>query len=243
MRCYLAMAKNFDDNLGRLLRFLDESRLAGNTILVFTSDHGEMHGSHGRTDKMVPYAEAVNIPLIIRWPGHIAAGTRTPTLATPMDHLPTLCALAGLPIPNGIDGLDLSREILGQGTVSRDTVLMMNYSSHWDYFQSGTSWPEWRGVKTQQYTYAKWLTGQEELYDNLADRYQMTNLVASPDHQDILRRLQSQLQELLAQADDRFLPGTAYADWFDDERNVIRTALGPVTRTTPNPPKASLESK
>ena len=232
MRCYLAMAKNFDDNLGRLLRFLDESHLANTTIVVFTSDHGEMHGSHGRTDKMVPYAEAVNIPLIIRWPGHIAAGTRTRTLATPMDHFPTLCGLAGLPLPGVVDGMDLSRVILGRRSIEREAVLMMNYSSHWDYFQTGTQWPEWRGVKTQRYTYVKWLTGQEELYDNLADRYQMTNLVGSAAQAAVLHQLRSRLQELLAGADDRFLPGTAYADWFDDERNVIRTALGPVGRET-----------
>ena len=66
------MAKNFDDNLGRLMDFLDRSGLSENTILVVTSDHGEMFGSHGRRNKMVPYREAVNIPCIVRWPGRIS---------------------------------------------------------------------------------------------------------------------------------------------------------------------------
>ena len=70
------MAKNFDDSLGRVLDFLDKSGLAENTILVLTSDHGDMLGSHGRENKMVPYREAVNIPCIIRWPGRIPAGRR-----------------------------------------------------------------------------------------------------------------------------------------------------------------------
>ncbi|HOW18303.1 MAG TPA: sulfatase-like hydrolase/transferase, partial [Phycisphaerae bacterium] len=99
VRCYYAMAANFDDNLGRLLDFLDSSGLARDTIVVFTSDHGDMLGSHGRENKMVPYREAVNIPCIIRWPGHIPAGRRVDVLQTPMDHLPTLCALAGLAPP------------------------------------------------------------------------------------------------------------------------------------------------
>ena len=58
---------------------------------------------------------------------------------------------------------------------------MMNYVSHWDYFDTGTDWPEWRGVRTQRHTYAKWLDGKEELYDNIDDPYQMKNLVESPE--------------------------------------------------------------
>jgi len=229
MRCYLAMAKNFDDNLGRLLDFLEESRLAQNTILVVTSDHGEMHGSHARTDKMVPYAEAVRIPMIVRWPGHIEAGRHTDTLHTPLDHFPTLCALAGLDPPQITDGIDLSGEILGHGKPERDAILMMNYSSHWDYLQTGTNWPEWRGVKTQRFTYCKWLSGEEEVYDDQLDPYQMRNLVDSPAHQTILAGLRERLRALLVKADDDFRPGTAYADWFDDERNIVKTALGPVS--------------
>ncbi|MBI1176897.1 sulfatase-like hydrolase/transferase [bacterium] len=228
MRCYLAMAKNFDDNVGRLLDFLDQSQLAANTIVIVTSDHGEMHGSHGRTDKMVPYAEAVRIPMIIRWPGHIEAGRHTDTLQTPVDHFPTLCALAGITPTATTDGMDLSSEILGHGKIERDAVLMMNYSSHWDYFQTGTNWPEWRGVKTKRYTYVKWLTGKEELYDDQLDPYQMRNLVESAAHQTELDELRSRLKKMLRAADDEFLPGTSYANWFDDERNIIGTGLGPV---------------
>ncbi|UCD28016.1 MAG: sulfatase-like hydrolase/transferase, partial [Planctomycetota bacterium] len=85
-RCYYSMCKNMDDNLGRILDYLDRSGLSKNTIVVFTADHGEMMGSQGRRNKMVPYSEAVNIPMIVRWPGHIPAGVRTNVLHTPMDH-------------------------------------------------------------------------------------------------------------------------------------------------------------
>jgi len=227
-RCYYAMAKNVDDNVGRLIDFLDRSGLSDNTILVFTSDHGEMMGSHGRRNKMVPYNEAVHIPCIIRWPGHIPAGRRLDVLHTPMDYFPTLCALAGLEAPPTCDGLDLSDAILGTGRIERDAVLMMNYVSHWDYFDSGTIWPEWRAVRTRRYTYVKWLAGQEELYDNDVDPYQMRNLVEVPEARPILEKLRARLKELLAEAHDEFLPGTAYADWYDEQRNLVRTALGPV---------------
>jgi len=230
VRCYYAMAANVDDNLGRLLDFLDSSGLSKDTIVVFTSDHGDMLGSHGRENKMVPYREAVNIPCIIRWPGHIPAGRRVDVLQTPMDYLPTLCGLTGLTPPKGCDGLDLSGVLLGTKRIERDAVLMMNYVSHWDYFDSGTLWPEWRGVRTPRYTYVKWLDGREELYDDREDPYQMKDLAGLAESRSLLEKLRSELARLLAEAHDEFLPGTAYADWYDAERNLVKTALGPVAR-------------
>jgi len=227
-RYYYAMSKNVDDNLGRLMAYLDESGLTDDTILVFTSDHGEMLGSHDRRNKMVPYAEAVNIPMIIRWPGRISAGARTDTLHTPMDHFPTLCSLAGVGIPDTVDGMDLSREMLGKGKADRDAIMMMNHTSHWDYFDSGTRWPEWRGVRTGRFTYCKWLKGKEELYDNIEDPYQMNNLAEGNRDLPVLKKMRSRLKDFMADAHDEFLPGTAYADWYDDKRNPLKTALGPV---------------
>jgi arylsulfatase A-like enzyme len=230
LRVYLSMAKNFDDNLGCLLAYLDQSGVRENTILVLTSDHGEMHGSHGRIDKMVPYAEAANIPLVMRWPGKIPAGVTSDVLYTPVDHLPTLCGLAGLDAPSEADGEDLSEVVFGRGRSYREAVLMANYTSHWDYFQSGTRWPEWRGVHTNRYTYVKWLSGMEELYDNLEDPYQMHNLASEESARIILLELRFRLKELMITAHDDFLSGKQYAAWYDAERNLLRTALGPTRR-------------
>ena len=227
-RCYYAMIKNADDNVGRLLAYLERSGLAKNTIIVLTSDHGTMLGSHGHEDKMVPYAEALNVPLIVRWPERIEAGRRDDTVYTAMDHLPTLCSLAGVSQLRRVDGADLSPAMLQTAIPQRDGVLIMNYVSHWDYFDSGTRWPEWRGVRTRRYTYARWLTGREEFYDNQADPHQMHNLVEDSKHDATLDRLRGRLKELLTEAHDEFLPGTEYADWYDDKRGLIRTALGPV---------------
>jgi arylsulfatase A-like enzyme len=228
LRCYLAMIQNVDDNLGRLLDYLESSGLAGDTIVVFTSDHGEMLGSHGRIQKMVPYAEAINVPLIMRWPKRISAGTRVDALQTPMDHFPTLCGLAGLPIPSEVDGADLSGVVTGKSSDVRDGVLIAQYSSGELTFETGTSWPEWRGVRTQQHTYIRWLAGAEELYDNWADPYQMTNLAQDGAEPEALVRLRTRLSELLATAHDDFRTGVEYSDWYDDCRDLVRTALGPV---------------
>jgi len=177
---------------------------------------------------MVPYAEAMNIPFIIRWPNRIEAGSRIEALQTPMDHLPTLCGLTGTRIPREVDGTDLSRVILGKEGDSRPEVLIGSYTSHWDFFQTGTRWPEWRGVRTKRYTYCKWLTGEEELYDNMEDPYQVKNLAVSRKEPVVLNRLRGRLKDLLAKAHDDFLPGTSYAEWYDDRRKLIRTGLGPV---------------
>jgi len=228
LRCYLAMIQNADDNLGRLLDYLELSGLASNTIVVFTSDHGEMLGSQGRIQKMVPYAEAINVPLVMRWPGQIAPGSRVDALQTPMDHFPTLCGLAGLPMPSEVDGTDLSRVATGTDTDSREDVLIGHYSSGEFWFSRGYDFPEWRGVRTKQHTYVRWLDGAEELFDNLADPYQMDNLAAGGAEPAALVSLRSRLSELLAVAHDAFLPGDGYRGWYDDCRNLLRTGLGPV---------------
>ena len=232
-RAYYAMAKNAEDNMGRLLDYLDESGLTDDTIVVFTSDHGEMLGSHGRRSKRVPYDEAVQVPLLIRWPGHLASGSRTDTLQTPLDHMPTLIAMAGLRAPQGLDGIDLSGELLDGQTVERNAALMSNYTADWDFFttasQANANRPEWRGVKTKQYTYARWIDGETALYDDLADPDQLTDLSDDPANTELVDELEVTLQKLLAEAHDEFLPGNAYVEWVDRECNIIKTGLGPVT--------------
>jgi arylsulfatase A-like enzyme len=224
-RCYFAMLANVDDNVGRLLKFLAESGLAGSTVVVFTTDHGEMLASQGRYNKMVPYAEAVDIPLIVRWPGRIRAGSKSEALYTPMDHFPTLVSLCGLSTPGIVNGMDLSAHALGRRGAERDAALMMNYVSHWDYPETNTDWPEWRGIRTPQYTYVRWLNGAEELYDNLADPLQLRNLYDGRRAPEVMARLRSRLKDRLAESHDDFPPGTAYAGWFTPDRDMLRNAL------------------
>jgi arylsulfatase A-like enzyme len=226
--CYYAMLQNADENFGRVLKFLDDSGLSENTIVVFTSDHGEMLASQGRYNKMVPYSEALDVPLIVRWPRHIKPGSKSSALYTPMDHLPTLAKLCGLSVPDIVNGTDLSGHVLGRGGPQRDAALIMNYVSHWDYPETGTEWPEWRGVRTRQHTYVRWLNGAEELYDNAADPYQVRNLFDGRRAPDVLQRMRGRLKDLLADAHDNFPPGTAYREWFTMDRDMVRNAAGPV---------------
>jgi arylsulfatase A-like enzyme len=232
-RCYYAMLGSVDAALGKLVSFLDSSGLSKDTLLILTSDHGEMMGSHGKWEKMAPYEEAVRVPLVFRWPGHVPAGKNSDVLFTPMDHHATLASIGGVSPPRGLDGRDLSDEVLtldrgNRRSVPRDLVLMANYSSHWDYFHTEWPWPEWRGVRTKRHTYVRWFSGLEELFDNQADPYQMQNLAKS--NSALLKELREALKALLSDAHDEFLPGPAYASWFDAERNIVRTGLGVVQR-------------
>ena len=92
-----------------------------------------MMASHGRYNKMVPYAKAVDVPLIVRWPKHVRS-------------------LCGLDIPSLANGMNLSGHVLGHKAAERDASLMMNFTLHWDFPESGTEWPEWRGVRTKTRT-------------------------------------------------------------------------------------------
>jgi len=200
--------------------------------MIFSSDHGEMMGSHGKWEKMAPYEEALRVPLVFRWKEKIGAGKRSDALFTPMDYHPTLARIAGASVPTGLDGRDLGGELVGEanetGRKRRERVLIANYSSHWDYFHSEWPWPEWRGVRTRQHTYIKWLSGKEELFDNLKDPYQMSDLSGSDS--ETMKAMRESLRQLLAEAHDTFMAGPAYASWFDDERNIVRTGRGPVQR-------------
>lgn len=219
-RVYYAMIKNIDDNIGRLMNYLKDSGLEENTIVVFTSDHGEMLGSQGRVYKMVPYSESVDVPLIFYWKDHFEVGISN-SLYTPMDHMPTLLSLADIDVPEFADGLDLSHIILGKDGNDREEALMMLYSSHWDYCLTEKPWKEWRAVKTKKYTYIKWIDGKEELYNNIRDPYQLHNIINEDYANPVLQTLRKKLNDLLRNANDEFLPGTEYEKWFNDKRQVV----------------------
>jgi arylsulfatase A-like enzyme len=228
IRCYYAMIANIDDNIGRLMSFLEESGGARDTIVVFSSDHGNMLGSRGLYTKLLPYEESVDIPLLMRWPGHIREGSQSDALFTPMDCYPTLAGLCGLKAPAIVNGMDLSGAVLGRGGSPRDAALMALYSSHFAYPETGTIFPEWRAVRTRQHSYIRWLTGKEELYDLSEDRLQMRNLMDGGAAPAAATALRERMAALLRESHDDFGPGAGYTSWLTPERRLVRNALGPL---------------
>ncbi|HEY6391506.1 MAG TPA: sulfatase-like hydrolase/transferase, partial [Bryobacteraceae bacterium] len=113
LAAYYAMCSSLDDNAGRFMRALDEQNLAEDTIVVFTSDYGDMLGSHGLEGGNVPFEEAVRVPLVVRYPRRMAAGGRHEFALSNVDLMPTLLGLCGVPIPNETQGQDLSTLFTG----------------------------------------------------------------------------------------------------------------------------------
>ena len=169
---YYAMTAEIDRSLGRLLDAVREQGLENDTLLVFTSDHGEMFGSHGRRAKYIFYEEACRVQFLVRWPGHIRPGSTDTLLSTP-DIMPTLLGALGLPIPRAVEGSDISGNLLGKSTRGPQAIYMqgMGTTAAW---QDGT---EWRALRDDRFTYAIYHRDRSELlFDNRADPYQMKNL-------------------------------------------------------------------
>ena len=165
-RAALAMCENIDWNVGRILKKLDELKLADNTIVIYFSDNGPnsprwnggMKGIKGSTDE-----GGVRVPFLIRWPGHIPAGANHPQIAGAIDLLPTLADLAGIPVasPKPLDGISLKPLLLGQSTNWSDRMIF----SHW---RGNVS------VRTQRYR----LDNQKRLFDMETDPSQQRDIAS-----------------------------------------------------------------
>lgn len=224
-RHYLAMILAVDEMLGKLLDYLDARNLADNTIVMFASDHGTQGGSQGVNpwSKKNPYDASVRVPGILRFPDRIQAGGRSDALFSMVDVFPTLCGLAGIPIPRTVEGNDLSHLLLGDEGTEPDSVFLMNFSKYFDWFRDGA---EWRGVRTKSHLYARWLNGKIEMYDLQSDPWQTTNIAGIAEHADLQAGLASMLDEHQFKRCDELVPCTDWKCWLDDQRRVVRNAFG-----------------
>ena len=202
--CYYAHITALDEQLGRLLDALEELGLADDTIVVFTSDHGDMLWSQGMTKKEQPWEESIRIPLIVRWRGHIPEGRVCDALISTVDLAPTLLALMGLEVPKYMEGRDLSSILLGKEEEGPESVLLVEPVIVDQGYAQGIR--EWRGIRTRRYTYARWFDGEGwVLYDNENDPYQLENLIDSPKHSSIREELEGELRRWLERVGDESL--------------------------------------
>ena len=210
---YYAATTALDDEVGRLLAAAESD-----TLVVFTSDHGDMLWSHGLMKKQSPYEESIRVPLIARGP-MLPRGERVSGLVGLTDLTPTLLGLLDVDVPASMQGQDLNRVLHGDG--GTDALLIANPFSTDEAVDQDM--PEWRGLRTTTQTYVETLDGPWLFFDNAADPYQQHNLIDSIDTADWHRRLRS----ALAAADDPFVSGVDWLDrlgladaWADRERRV-----------------------
>jgi arylsulfatase A-like enzyme len=202
---YYAHITALDEQLGRILDHLDRRGLARDTIVVFTSDHGDMLWSQGRMMKQQPWEESIHIPLLLRWPGRVPAGRTVYDLIGVVDLMPTLLGLLGLPPPPGVQGTDLSAMVLGRVPGTVHEVYLYDLVTVDQSLAQGI--PEWRGLRTARYTYARTRQGPWLLYDNERDPYQLDNLVGRPEAAEVQRRLDAALDRWLHATGDPFVDG------------------------------------
>lgn len=239
-RHYLAMTLAVDAMLGELMEYLERTGRAANTLLVFGADHGTQGGAQGHPfwAKKQPYEESIKVPLIMRLPGVFEGGRTCDTLTAPVDLFPSLCGICGMQPPRTVEGYDLSAAWRGEmgaakKGASQDAVLTMNFGATYDYLVDGD---EWRGVRTQTHSYARWRDGTRVLYDIVADALQQTNLADLPEAQPLAAEMEETLSRLMAARHDTLQPATQYAGWFDAQRRVVRNAHGPLGAPEGEPP-------
>jgi arylsulfatase A-like enzyme len=194
MKDYLRCIASVDENVGRVLDYLDQSGLAENTIVIYTSDQGFYLGDHGWFDKRFMYEESLRMPLVVRYPKEIKPGSVNGDIVLNLDFGETFLDYAGVPVPADMQGRSL-RPIL-QGQTPGDWRTSMYY--HYYEYPAVHSVKRHYGVRTQRYKLIHFYNDIDEweLYDLQRDPDELKNLYADARHGDVVQELKAELKRL-----------------------------------------------
>ncbi len=195
---YYAMTTAVDEQIGRIVARLDEMGLRENTIVMVSSDHGDMLGSQGLPLKRKPWEESIHIPGIMRYPKRVKAGRRSDALFTHVDFAPTLLGLCGVKPQAAMQGSDLSRVITGESRGGPDSAFFQIFGP----YHAGKVTEGWRGVRTRRYMYARHEKSPWVLYDLRKDPYELRNLVDEPASQAVRQDMERRLSGWMKQTGD-----------------------------------------
>lgn len=213
---YYGLCESLDHEMGRLLEFLEQSGLASNTLVVFTADHGELAGSHGKYRKGEPEEESLNIPLLMRLPGKIKAGVQSQTLISSIDLMPTLLSLCGQRQPTTCVGIDKSGAITEGGTPPAvESIYAEGKLTGGDEEEdaprarsrrNATGTSTWRTVVTARHKLTVRGAGGkvEQLFDLHNDPFERENLANLPEHRSLQDDLLAEARRWGAATDDTF---------------------------------------
>ena len=243
-RYYYALITGVDAAVGMIREGLEREGLAGNTVIIFTSDNGYNSGSHGFGDKVIPYEEGSKSPLIIfdpRLPKK-NAGTVSEAITANVDMPATICALAGVKAPDGIDGRNLLPLLTNPSGKVRDHLPLFNF---W-----GVASAQSMAIVTPEWKYIYWYYGQgmkptEELFHLGQDRYEMSNVATQPRYAQDLTAMRKAYDKEFAAIKATVVKGHGYEAYpvlFD--RTVAWAEKVPLLKKLPadsaegEPPKA-----
>ena len=197
---YLATVQSVDNNIGRVLDYLEDHGLSDNTIVIYTSDQGFYLGEHGWFDKRFMYEESMSTPLLMRYPGVIEPGTKSDRLVQNLDFAPTFVDLAGLEVPEDMQGRSLRPLFVnassgGSSKAWRTAV----YYEYFEYPRPHAVLPHY-GVRTETHKLIRFQGPQPfwELYDLTTDSNEMNNRYNDPALADVRMSLHKTLDELRA---------------------------------------------
>ncbi len=198
---YYTSAEFMDRNVGLVLDALKEAGKAGDTLVIYTGDHGYMLGQHGRFEKHCCYEPAVRAPLLVRFPGYVQPKQSTEALVEFVDIVPTVLESCGRPVPQNVQGRSLLPLLRGEAKAHRDRVFV-EYSENEEAMVRAERWKliYGTGKRERQDGYATGLPlpGRTvRLYDTEQDPDEMTNLAGRPEHTERVARLTAELAEHL----------------------------------------------
>ena len=196
---YLRCIASVDDNIGRLLDYLDESGLAENTIVIYSSDQGFYLGEHGWFDKRWMYEESLHMPLIVKWPEATIPGSVNTDMVQNIDFAETFLEIAGLPIPGEMQGRSLVPIL--KGSTPDDWRKSIYY--HYYEYPGAHMVQKHNGVRTDRYKLINYYElGEKELFDLETDPDEMKSVYNDPKYAEIQTRLENELAQLIQNYND-----------------------------------------
>ncbi len=195
------MIEMIDRQVGEILQALKNSGEAENTLVVFTSDHGDMVGAHRWNQKTVFFDESARVPLFLSLPGTIQPGTTKRLVNTGVDLFPTLCDFAGIPIPGNLPGLSLKG-----GGDGRIYIVAANHLVQGAEVDGQKPEPNGRMVRSARYKYCAYDMGEqrESLFDMEKDPGETINQAANPEYKSTLIQHREYLREWAVRHSDEF---------------------------------------
>jgi arylsulfatase A-like enzyme len=192
---YYRLVERVDREVGRILDALDAAGLADDTVVVFTSDHGDGVGAHQVSQKWLLYEEETRVPLVVAGPDTAAGAVDDHLVSTGLDLLPTLCDYAGVAAPPDCRGRSVRPLAAGEDTEWRDRLVVQTFGP-----------VEGRAVRTERYKYVVYAHGRdrEQLFDMRTDRGEMVDRSGDADHADVLETHRDLLLEWVAATGDVF---------------------------------------
>ena len=197
---YLGEISLLDAQIGHVLSTLDRLGIAEDTLLIYTTDHGDMCGGHGMIDKhFVMYEDVMRVPLLMRWPGTLPAGRRCESfIVSALDLASTFLEAAGIEIPSTFQGESLLPSLVREAPLDRQDVFGMYHGNQFGLFSQ-------RMVRNRRWKYVWNATAEDELYDLESDPGELHNLALHPEQAKTLTGMRRRLVEWMEAIDDRLL--------------------------------------